>query len=84
MSSTVIILISIFLLRGRKTPTRLDQGFKRKERGKILFKVKAPHVKELQFQQDATKPWEYSADIYEDLRAWIMTCENYFQYNAWQ
>jgi hypothetical protein len=41
-------------------------------------------VKERPFRQDATEPWEYSIDKSKDLRAWITTCEENFQRNAWQ
>jgi hypothetical protein len=62
--------------RERKSWTKCPKG--RKEE-KYIFKVKAPKMRELQFQQETTEPWKYSAKKSEDLRAWNTTCEEYFQ-----
>jgi hypothetical protein len=60
------------------------KGSKGRKGEKYGFKVKALRVMEGPFRQDTTEPWQSSADKSEDLRAWIMACEDYFQYNAWQ
>jgi hypothetical protein len=54
------------------------KGPKGRKGEKYFFKVNAPCVKECPFWQEATKPWEYSADKWEDLRAWITACEDNF------
>ena len=35
-------------------------------------------------RMEATEPWKFSADKTEDLRAWLLTCRDYFSRNAWQ
>ena len=35
-------------------------------------------------RREATEPWRYSGEKREDLRAWILACEDYFSRNPWE
>jgi hypothetical protein len=34
--------------------------------------------------REATEPWRYSAEKRENLRAWILDCEDYYTQNPWE
>jgi hypothetical protein len=71
-------------LEGGRHQRGWTKGPKGKKGEKYFFKVKASHVKECLFRQDATEPWKYSVVKSEDLQAWITAFEDGFQRNVWQ
>jgi len=57
---------------------------KGKKGEKFYFSIQAPNQTPRPRRREATEPWRYSADKKEDLRAWIMACEDYFARNPWE
>src|SRR3978361_1931145 len=57
---------------------------KGKKGEKFFFTIQPQNKTPRPRRREATEPWKYSADKKEDLRAWIMACEDYFARNSWE